>query len=280
MTREIKVAHSPDSDDAFMFYALATDKLDTGEIHFTHVLQDIQTLNQVAMTTREYDVTAVSFHAYAYLAEHYLLLPHGASIGDGYGPLVVAREAFPAGELSRKRIAVPGTLTSAYLALRLHTPEFEYGVVPFDQIIDAVVSGTYDAGLLIHEGQLTYHQQGLSKIVDLGAWWKKETGLPLPMGGNVIRRDLGPELQRQVSYWLHRSIEYSMEHRQDALNYALQFARDMPEETADRFVAMWVNQSTLGYTAQDREAVQRLLDEGFRQGIIPQQVRVEFVPAE
>jgi len=279
MTREIKVAHSPDSDDAFMFYALATDKLDTGDIQFTHVLRDIQTLNQIAMTTREYDVTAVSFHAYAYLAEHYVLLPHGASIGDGYGPIVVARDPFPASELSRKRIAVPGTLTSAYLALRLHTPEFEYGVVPFDEIIEAVVDGSYDAGLLIHEGQLTYHEQGLGKVVDLGDWWKKETGLPLPMGGNVIRRELGPDLQRQVSYWLHRSIEYSMEHRQDALNYALQFARDMPAETADRFVAMWVNQSTLGYTDRDRQAVQLLLDEGFRKGVIPRQVAVEFVPA-
>lgn len=279
MTREIKVAHSPDSDDAFMFYALATDKLDTGDIQFTHVLRDIQTLNQIAMTTREYDVTAVSFHAYAYLAEHYMLLPHGASIGDGYGPIVVARDPFPASEISRKRIAVPGTLTSAYLALRLHTPEFEYGVVPFDEIIEAVVDGSYDAGLLIHEGQLTYHEQGLGKVVDLGDWWKKETGLPLPMGGNVIRRELGPDLQRQVSYWLHRSIEYSMEHRQDALNYALQFARDMPAETADRFVAMWVNQSTLGYTDRDRQAVQLLLDEGFRKGVIPRQVAVEFVPA-
>jgi 1,4-dihydroxy-6-naphthoate synthase len=279
MTREIKVAHSPDSDDAFMFYALATDKLDTGDIQFTHVLRDIQTLNQIAMTTREYDVTAVSFHAYAYLAEHYMLLPHGASIGDGYGPIVVARDPFPASDLSRKRIAVPGTLTSAYLALRLHTPEFEYGVVPFDEIIEAVVDGSYDAGLLIHEGQLTYHEQGLGKVVDLGDWWKKETGLPLPMGGNVIRRELGPDLQRQVSYWLHRSIEYSMEHRQDALNYALQFARDMPAETADRFVAMWVNQSTLGYTDRDRQAVQLLLDEGFRKGVIPRQVAVEFVPA-
>ena len=279
MTREIKVAHSPDSDDAFMFYALATDKLDTGDIQFTHVLRDIQTLNQIAMTTREYDVTAVSFHAYAYLAEHYMLLPHGASIGDGYGPIVVARDPFPASELSQKRIAVPGTLTSAYLALRLHTPEFEYGVVPFDEIIEAVVDGSYDAGLLIHEGQLTYHEQGLGKVVDLGDWWKKETGLPLPMGGNVIRRELGPDLQRQVSYWLHRSIEYSMEHRQDALNYALQFARDMPAETADRFVAMWVNQSTLGYTDRDRQAVQLLLDEGFRKGVIPRQVAVEFVPA-
>ena len=277
MTREIKVAHSPDSDDAFMFYALATDKLDTGELHFTHVLKDIQSLNQIAMTTREYDVTAVSFHAYSYIADHYVLLPHGASIGDGYGPIVVAREPFPTAELKNKRIAVPGTLTSAYLALRLHTPEFDYAVVPFDEIIEEVVKGNFDAGLLIHEGQLTYHEEGLDKIVDLGAWWKKETGLPLPMGGNVIKRDLGPELQKEVSNWLHRSIQYSMEHRQDALNYAMQFAREMPVETADRFVAMWVNQSTLGYTDRDRQAVQLLLDEGFRQGIIPRKVQVEFV---
>ncbi|MGE0103751.1 MAG: MqnA/MqnD/SBP family protein [Blastocatellales bacterium] len=275
--REIKVAHSPDSDDAFMFYALATDKFDTGDLHFTHVLKDIQTLNQIAMTTQEYDVTAVSFHSYAYISDHYALLPHGASIGDGYGPIVVAREPFPAGELKNKRIAVPGTLTSAYLALRLHTPEFDYGVEPFDEIIDQVVEGNYDAGLLIHEGQLTFHEQGLDKIVDLGVWWKEKTGLPLPMGGNAIKRDLGPELQREVSRWLHRSIQFSMDHREDALAYAMQFARDMPVETADRFVAMWVNKSTLGYTDRDREAVQLLLDEGFRQGIIPRQVTVEFV---
>lgn len=275
--REIKVAHSPDSDDAFMFYGLATDKLDTGELQFTHVLKDIQSLNQIAMTTREYDVTAVSFHAYAYIADHYALLPHGASIGDGYGPIVVAREPFPAGELKHKRIAAPGTLTSAYLALRLHTPEFDYGVVPFDQIIDEVAAGNYDAGLLIHEGQLTFHEQGLDKIVDLGAWWKEETGLPLPMGGNAIKRDLGVELQRKVSRWLHRSIQYSMENREDALRYAMQFARAMPVETADRFVAMWVNQSTLGYTERDKQGVQLLLDEGYRNGIIPRQVKVEFV---
>lgn len=275
--REIKVAHSPDSDDAFMFYGLATDKIDTGELKFTHVLKDIQTLNQVAMTTRDYDVTAASFHTYAYIADHYALLPHGASIGDGYGPIVVARESFPATELSSKRIAVPGTLTSAYLALRLHTTRFEYGVVEFDKIIDEVLAGTYDAGLLIHEGQLTYQDDGLQKIVDLGVWWKAETGLPLPMGGNFIKRDLGPELQRQVSYWLHHSIQYSLDHRRAALDYAMQFAREMPVELADQFVAMWVNKSTLGYTDADRKAVQLMLDEGFRQGIIPHQVSVEFV---
>ncbi len=275
--REIKVAHSPDSDDAFMFYGLATDKLDTGELQFTHVLQDIQTLNQVAMTTQEYDVTAVSFHAYAYIADHYALLPHGASIGDGYGPIVVAREPFPASELKHKRIAVPGTLTSAYLALRLHTPEFDYAVVPFDEIIDQVAAGKYDAGLLIHEGQLTFHEQGLDKIVDLGAWWKKETDLPLPMGGNAIKRSLGPEWQQQGSYGRHRSLQYSQDNREDALSYAMQFARDMPVETADRFVMMWVNKSTLGYTERDKQAVRLLLDEGYRKGVIPQQVQVEFV---
>src|SRR5262245_18751809 len=275
--REIKVAHSPDSDDAFMFYGLATDKLDTGELRFTHVLKDIQTLNQVAMTTREYDVTAVSFHAYAYIADHYALLPHGASIGDGYGPIVVARESFPASELKHKHVAIPGTLTSAFLALKLPTPEFQYGVESFNQIIDVVAAGKYDAGLLIHEGQLTYHEQGLKKIVDLGAWWLEATGLPLPMGGNAIKRDLGSALQREVSRWLHRSIQYSMENREAALAYAMQFAREMPVETADRFVGMWVNKSTLGYTERDRQGVQLLLDEGYRKGIIPQQVEVEFV---
>ncbi|HEY6402519.1 MAG TPA: MqnA/MqnD/SBP family protein [Blastocatellia bacterium] len=276
-TQEIKVAHSPDSDDAFMFYGLATGKLATGELSFAHVLKDIQSLNQAAMTTREYDVTAISFHAYAYISEHYALLPHGASIGDGYGPIVVAREAFPASEIKNKRVAIPGELTSAYLTLRLHTPEFAYGVVPFDQIINEVAKGNYDAGLLIHEGQLTYRDQGLNKIVDLGEWWKKETGLPLPMGGNAIKRDLGQELQREVSRWLRRSIQFSMDNRQDALNYAMQFARDMPVETADRFVAMWVNNSTLGYTDRDRQAVQLILDEGFNKGVIPSQVKVEFV---
>ncbi len=260
-----------------MFYGLATDQLDTGELRFTHVLKDIQTLNQIAMTTREYDVTAVSFHTYAYIADHYALLPHGASIGDGYGPIVVAREPFSVDELKHRRIAVPGKLTSAFLALKLHTPEFNYEVVPFDQIIDEVVNGNYDAGLLIHEGQLTYHEDGLVKILDLGEWWKKDTDLPLPMGGNAIRRELGPELQREVSRWLHRSIEFSMENRKDALAYAMQFAREMPVETADKFVAMWVNKSTLGYTDRDRKAVQLMLDEGFRKGVIPRQVKVEFV---
>lgn len=277
MKKQIKLAHSPDSDDAFMFYGLATDKIDTGELEFTHVLKDIQTLNQIAMTTQEFDVTAVSFHSYAYIAEHYALLPHGASIGDGYGPIVVAREPVSASRIKDMVIGVPGTLTSAFLTLKLHTPEFQYKVLPFDEIIDEIIAGNVDAGLLIHEGQLTYHEQGLDKILDLGKWWKQETGLPLPMGGNAIKRSLGPELQREVSYWLHKSIQYSMDNREPALAYALQFARDMSVETADRFVAMWVNKSTLGYTENDKKAVQLLLDEGFRKGVIPKQVQVEFV---
>jgi 1,4-dihydroxy-6-naphthoate synthase len=275
--RQIKLAHSPDSDDAFMFYGLATDKIIPKDLEFTHVLKDIQSLNQIAMTTREYDVTAVSFHSYAYISDHYALLPHGASIGDGYGPIIVAREPVPASRIKDMVIGVPGTLTSAFLSLKLHTPEFQYKVLPFDEIIDEVVAGNVDAGLLIHEGQLTYHEQGLDKILDLGVWWKKETGLPLPMGGNAIKRDLGAELQREVSKWLHKSIQYSLDNREAALAYSMQFARDMEVETADRFVAMWVNRSTLGYTEADKKAVQLLLDEGFRKGVIPKQVTVEFV---
>jgi 1,4-dihydroxy-6-naphthoate synthase len=275
-TRTITVAHSPDSDDAFMFYALATDKLDTGNLRFEHVLRDIQTLNEEAMRGT-YDVTAVSFHAYAYISDKYALLPHGASIGDGYGPIVVSREAHAVEDLPRLRVAVPGTMTSAFLALRILAPEFEYEVVPFDQIIEHVLEGRADAGLLIHEGQLFYQNLGLKKVVDLGEWWKGRTGLPLPMGGNVIRRDLGPELVARVSRLLHDSIRYSLEHRRDALAYAMQFARDMDTELADRFVGMWVNQLTLDYTERGRQAVQRLLDEGAERGVIPRRVRVEFV---
>ncbi|HYO62212.1 MAG TPA: MqnA/MqnD/SBP family protein [Pyrinomonadaceae bacterium] len=275
-TRTITVAHSPDSDDAFMFYALATDKIDTGELRYEHVLEDIQTLNEKARRG-VYDVTAVSFHAYAYLSDRYALLPHGASIGEGYGPIVVAREAHAVADLPRLKVAVPGTLTSAFLALRILSPDFEYEVVPFDRIIKAVQDGACDAGLLIHEGQLFYQNLGLRKVVDLGEWWKARTGLPLPMGGNCIRRELGPELMRRVSRHLHESIRYSLEHRADALAYAMQFARDMDTELADRFVGMWVNDLTLDYTERGRTAVQRLLDEGAERGIIPHRVEVEFV---
>ena len=274
--RNISVAHSPDSDDAFMFYGLATNKLDTGDISFTHVLKDIQTLNEEAMRGT-YDVTAVSFHVYAYIADKYALLPHGASIGDKYGPVVVSREPIKAEDLSSLTIAIPGTLTSAFLALKLYNPDFEYEVVPFDKIIDAVESGRCDAGLLIHEGQLFYEKIGLHKVLDLGEWWHERTGLPLPMGGNAIRRDLGPTTMKQVSQLLRESIRYSLDNREDALQYAMQFARDMDIELADRFVAMWVNDLTLDYTERGREAVARLLTEGFERGIIPNRVDIEFV---
>ncbi|MGI9165195.1 MAG: menaquinone biosynthesis family protein [Pyrinomonadaceae bacterium] len=274
--RRITVAHSPDSDDAFMFYGLATNKIDTRSIVFTHELKDIQTLNEEALRGT-YDVTAISFHAYAYVADKYAILPHGASIGDNYGPVVVSREPAKADALSSLRIAVPGTLTSAFLALRIFNPDFKYEVVPFHEIITAVKDGRCDAGLLIHEGQLFYESLGLHKVLDLGEWWHQTTGLPLPMGGNAIRRDLGPELIREVSHLLRESIRYSLDNREDALQYAMQFARDMDVALADRFVAMWVNDLTLDYTERGREAVGRLLSEGFEHGIIPARVEVEFV---
>jgi 1,4-dihydroxy-6-naphthoate synthase len=275
-TRTITVAHSPDSDDAFMFYGLATNKLDTGSLRFTHVLKDIQTLNEEAMRGT-FDVTAISFHAYAYISDKYALLPHGASIGDNYGPIVVSREPVSAEELSGIKVAVPGELTSAFLALRIFNPSFEYEVVPFDEIIAAVQEGRCDAGLLIHEGQLFYQKLGLHKVIDLGEWWHERTGLPLPMGGNAIRRELGPDLMHKVSRCLRESIRYSLDHRQEALAYAMQFARDMDTELADRFVGMWVNELTLDYTERGREAVRRLLAEGYERGIIPRCVEVEFV---
>jgi 1,4-dihydroxy-6-naphthoate synthase len=273
----ISLAHSPDSDDAFMFYALATNKLETGPFEFEHVLQDIQTLNEEARKGT-YDVTAISFHAYAYVADKYALLPHGASIGDNYGPIVVANEEIDPSNLSDLTIAIPGTLTSAFLALRIYNPDFKYKVVPFDQIIDAVTERRCDAGLLIHEGQLFFHNLGLHKVLDLGEWWHQHTGgLPLPMGGNVIRRELGSETISEVSGLLKESIQYSLDHREDALQYAMQFARDMDPALADRFVAMWVNELTLDYGERGREAVRRLLDEGHERGIIPHAVDVQFV---
>lgn len=274
--KTITVAHSPDSDDAFMFYGLATNKLETNGLRFEHTLKDIQSLNEDAKEG-VYDVTAVSFHAYAYVADKYALLPHGASIGDKYGPILVSREPRKPEEIGRMTIAVPGELTSAFLALRIYNKDFEYKVVPFDQIIDAVKKGEADAGLLIHEGQLFYKQEGLDKVLDLGEWWHEKTGLPLPMGGNAIRRELGPELMKSVSHFLHESILYSMENREDALTYAMQFARDMPPELADRFVAMWVNELTLDYGERGRQAVRLLLEEGYNAGIIPHKVDVDFV---
>ena len=259
-----------------MFYGLATNKLDTGNLHFEHLLKDIQTLNEEAMRGT-YDVTAISFHAYAYIADKYALLPHGASIGDNYGPIVVSREPATPDDIPNLKIAIPGKLTSAFLALRIFNSDFKYEVVPFDKIIDAVLEGTCDAGLLIHEGQLFYQSKDLHKVLDLGEWWHEKHGLPLPMGGNVIRRDLGAARIKQVSKLLRESINYSLTHRDDALKYAMQFARDMEPELADKFVAMWVNELTLDYTERGREAVRRLLREGFENGIIPKQVPVEFV---
>lgn len=275
--RTISLAHSPDSDDAFMFYALATNKIETGHLEFEHTLQDIQTLNEEARKGT-YDVTAISFHAYAYVADKYALLPHGASIGDNYGPIVVSNEKLDPSDLSKVKIAVPGRLTSAFLALSIYLPNFQYEVVPFDEIIDVVTEGRCKAGLLIHEGQLFYDKLGLHKVLDLGAWWHEHTGgLPLPMGGNVIRRALGTETISEVSGLLKESIRFSLDHREDALQYAMQFAREMDPALADRFVAMWVNELTLDYTERGREAVRRLLTEGHERGIIPHKVDVQFV---
>jgi 5,8-dihydroxy-2-naphthoate synthase len=275
--RLITVGHSPDPDDAFMFYALAHDKLDTGDLQFRHVLQDIETLNRRALKG-ELEVTAISIHAYASLLDKYALLPSGCSMGDRYGPMVVARQPMIIGQLKNARIAVPGTLTTAFLALRLLLPDgFMYEVLPFDRILDAVASGQFDAGLIIHEGQLTYMNLGLRLVVDLGVWWQQKTGLPLPLGGNVVRRDLGLPTMRTISRLLKESIRYSLDHRDAALEYALQYARDMDKSLADRFVGMYVNEWTLDYGERGREAVRRLLQEGYRAGVIPNPVNVEFV---
>jgi 1,4-dihydroxy-6-naphthoate synthase len=272
---DIRIAHSPDSDDAFMFYALAKDKFPTGKFHFSHTLQDIETLNRKALNG-EYEITAVSFHAYAFIADKYVLLPSGASMGDRYGPMVVAREPWTADELKGKKIAIPGTMTTAYLILKLFQPVFEAVVIPFDQIMSAVENKTVDAGLLIHEGQLTYESHGLHKIVDLGEWWHQITKLPLPLGGNVVRRDLGKEDIREISRLLKESIQYALDHRQEALAYALQFARDLDVQTADKFVGMYVNERTLDYGNEGRRAVQLLFDRAYEAKLIPSQILIEF----
>jgi 1,4-dihydroxy-6-naphthoate synthase len=273
----IRVAHSPDSDDAFMFYALATGKIDTGDIEFIHELQDIETLNRRALAG-ELEVTAVSIHAYAYLADQYALLPHGASMGEGYGPRLVARRPYSRAELSGLTVAVPGTLTSAYLALKLFTPAVATVVVPFDQIQERVAAGEYDVGLLIHEGQLTYMDAGLYLIADLGEWWASETnGLPLPLGGNAIRRDLGADLIKRASRLLRASIAYGLEHRTDALVHAESYGRGLDRAQTDEFVGMYVNQRTLDYGADGRRAVQLFLDRGYEAGLIAQRVKVDFV---
>ncbi len=276
-TQLIRVGHSPDPDDAFMFHALANDKIDTGRFRFTHELQDIETLNRRALKG-ELDVTAVSIHAYAYLLDKYALLPSGCSMGDKYGPMVVSKKKLTIADLPNVKIAVPGTMTTAFLALKLLLPQgFEYEVVPFDEILQVVESGKFDAGLIIHEGQLTFQNQGLSLVVDLGVWWQEKTGLPLPLGGNVVRRDLGDETIREVSRLLKQSIQYALDHRKESLEHALKYARDMDIGLADRFVGMYVNEWTLDYGERGREAVRRLLDEGYKAGIIPSPTQVEFV---
>ncbi|HKG94559.1 MAG TPA: MqnA/MqnD/SBP family protein [Gemmatimonadaceae bacterium] len=273
--RTIHVAHSPDSDDAFMFYALAEGKVDTEGLTYVHELQDIETLNQRALRG-ELEVTAVSIHAYAYLADRYALLPHGASMGDRYGPKLVAREPMARGELRGRRIAIPGPLTSAYLALRLYEPHFTPVPTPFDQIEDAVAGGAVDLGLLIHEGQLTYGDRGLHLVADMGEWWYGETGLPLPLGGNVVRKDLGDELVRKISRHLRASIAYGLEHRVPALDHAMRFARGLDRGKADTFVGMYVNEWTLDYGERGRQAVRLFLERGVQAGVIPKAVTVEF----
>jgi 1,4-dihydroxy-6-naphthoate synthase len=274
--REIKLAHSPDSDDAFMFYALATHKLPTPGYKYTHTLSDIQSLNEAALT-ETYDVTAVSFAAYPSLRDKYVLLDCGASFGEGYGPIVVSTKSIKPNELKGRRIGVPGLKTTAHLTLKLFEPDFEPVVMPFDKIIDAVQNDLVEAGLLIHEGQLFFSQLGLHKIVDLGVWWQEQTGLPLPLGGNAVRRALGPAIGRQIAKTIRDSVSYGLEHREEALNYAMQFARDMDTELADKFVGMYVNKWTLGYGDRGKKAVKELIERGTAAGILPAPPTIEFL---
>ncbi len=273
--REITVAHSPDSDDAFMFYALVNGKIDTGDLKFVNILSDIETLNRKAFDG-VYDVTAISFHAYAYISDKYVLLPCGASMGVGYGPILVAKKKFEISKLKQMTVGVPGTLTSAFLILKIFEPEVNYKVIQFDKIIDSVMNDEVDAGLLIHEGQLTYLNFGLEKVFDFGQWWYEKTGLPLPLGGNVVKRELGEDLIKKIARYLHASIRYAMDNRDEALEYALEFARGMDNKLADKFVGMYVNELTLDYGKDGRKAVELLLDTGFEKGVIPKRVKVEF----
>lgn len=275
--QEISIAHSPDSDDAFMFYGLATNKIRIPGYKFTHKLQDIETLNHLAINEAFYDVTAISFHAYPYMQEKYTLMACGGSVGDGYGPMIVSSRKFTLDEIKKIKIAVPGTLTTAYLALKLFAPEIETVTVPFDKIIPSVLSGEFEAGLIIHEGQLTYAIEGLAKVLDLGQWWREETGLPLPLGGNAIRRSLGDEVMLTTTNALRDSIQHALDHRDSALEYAMQFARDLDTNLANRFVGMYVNERTLDYGEDGRLAIRKLLDLGYEKGIIPVKTDVQFV---
>ena len=273
-TEKIRIGHSPDSDDAFMFYALAKGLVPTDPFEIVHVIEDIETLNRRALAA-ELEVTAVSVHAYAYIATNYILMPCGASIGDRYGPIVVSKK--PMETLEGKRVAIPGEMTTAYLTMRLFQPDFEPETRPFDQILAAVQQEEVEAGLIIHEGQLTYTREGLHKVVDLGEWWHEETGLPLPLGANVIRRDLGTEKIQAITALLKKSIQYSLEHRARGLEYAMTYARDMETDLADKFVGMYVNHYTLDYGEKGRAAVHELLNRGYEAGIIPHRVDINFV---
>ena len=272
---KIQVGHSPDADDAFMFYALAHNKLQTGDLEFEHILRDIETLNRWALE-KKLEVTALSVHAYAHVASDYALLRHGASIGEKYGPIVVAREPMTTEELFNKRIAIPGELTTAFLALSLCLGKFEYDVVPFDQIFDAVQTGRADAGLIIHEGQLTYSQLGFIKVLDLGEWWFEKTNLPLPLGVNAVRKDLGTELCKRISVSLQQSIEYGLTHRSDAMEYAMRYARNTDQALADRFVGMYVNHFTREMGEKGTESIHHLLQEASSKGLVPP-TKIEFI---
>jgi 1,4-dihydroxy-6-naphthoate synthase len=273
----ISIAHSPDSDDAFMFYGLATNKIRVPGYRFSHTLCDIETLNRRALDEAFFDVTAISFHAYPYLQNNYTLMGCGGSVGEDYGPMIVSSKPLEPGELGRIKIAVPGTMTTAYLALKIFNPAIQTETVPFDQIIPAIQAGRYDAGLIIHEGQLTYSASGLNKILDLGVWWRETTGLMLPLGGNAIRRSLGAEKHKIISKALRDSIQHALDHREEALEYAMQFARDLDVSLASRFVSMYVNERTLDYGADGREAIRTLLRMGHERGIIPIAPQVDFV---
>jgi 1,4-dihydroxy-6-naphthoate synthase len=259
-----------------MFYALATRKIDTRDLHYVHTLSDIETLNKKAMKG-EYEVSAISFHAYAYMSNQYALLSCGASMGKNYGPIVISGKPMRAKSLANKVVAIPGTLTTAFLTLRLFEPEVDYKVVPFDKILDEVQKGKYDAGLLIHEGQLTYREMGLHKVIDLGQWWLKQTGLPLPLGGNVIRRDLGSKLMERIGLDIRKSIQYGLDHRDEAMDYAIQFSRGLDIQRIDRFIGMYVNDLTLDYGTEGKQAVRKLFAEAFKKKIIPERVSLDFI---
>ena len=275
--RDITIAHSPDSDDAFMFYGLATNKIRVPGFKFHHSLTDIETLNRRAIEEAFYDVTAISFHAYPYLQENYALMACGGSVGEGYGPMIVAKQPYSLEEIKKVRVAIPGVLTTAYLTLKIFAPEIETVAVPFDRIIPEVQSGNYDAGLIIHEGQLTYSHSGLHKVIDLGQWWREQTRLPLPLGGNAIRRSLGRETMQTIVQALRDSIQHALDNREAALEYAMQFARDLDRRLADKFVGMYVNERTLHYGEDGKEAIRKLLEMGHERAIIPAAAKLEFV---